>query len=210
MHGWRRLLDLFKIFITSCDNVSFIFVHLNFDICPLSWVLVLIRKSCVWFAIWLITYFCWILRCIWYLCFGYVSDTVTGFPQAIVIGIYCIVRRNLSITKALKKTQILWMPILCILCVLVLPFSALWFLLRFHVRLLSNLFLWVVKQYIMQLNHIFRTRDLVRKNDAKISKHQGRTKEDILPGDGFLDQGFTRPKVYWPASDLWTYKIFKG
>ncbi|OMO76777.1 putative Digestive organ expansion factor [Corchorus olitorius] len=88
---------------------------------------------------------------------------------AIVIGIYCTVRRNPSITKVLKKTLILWMAILCILCVLVLPFAA--------------------------LNHIFKTRDLVRKNDAKISKHQETTKEEMLPGDGHLDQGFTRPKV---------------
>ncbi|XWS73281.1 hypothetical protein CRYUN_Cryun02cG0114500 [Craigia yunnanensis] len=54
----------------------------------------------------------------------------------------------------------------------------------------------IMDAYLMHsLNHIFRTRDLVRKNDAKISKHQESTKEDILPGDGFLDQGFTRPKV---------------
>ncbi|XVF50516.1 hypothetical protein PTKIN_Ptkin04bG0107400 [Pterospermum kingtungense] len=54
----------------------------------------------------------------------------------------------------------------------------------------------IMDAYLMHsLNHIFRTRDLVRKNDAKISKHQESTKEDILSGDGFLDQGFTRPKV---------------
>ncbi|XWS70966.1 hypothetical protein CRYUN_Cryun03dG0096200 [Craigia yunnanensis] len=48
---------------------------------------------------------------------------------------------------------------------------------------------------IHSLNHIFRTRDLVRKNDAKIGKLQESTKGDMLPGDGSLDQGFTRPKV---------------
>ncbi|KAK6235860.1 hypothetical protein SCA6_011197 [Theobroma cacao] len=54
----------------------------------------------------------------------------------------------------------------------------------------------IMDAYIMHsLNHIFRTRDLVRKNDGKISKHQESTKEEILPGDSFLDQGFTRPKV---------------
>ncbi|XVE71860.1 hypothetical protein DITRI_Ditri10aG0185700 [Diplodiscus trichospermus] len=54
----------------------------------------------------------------------------------------------------------------------------------------------IMDGYLMHsLNHIFRTRDLVRKNDAKISKHQESTKEDILPDDSFLDQGFTRPKV---------------
>ncbi|XP_022728923.1 U3 small nucleolar RNA-associated protein 25 isoform X3 [Durio zibethinus] len=54
----------------------------------------------------------------------------------------------------------------------------------------------IMDAYLMHsLNHIFRTRDLVRKNDAKISKHQESTKEEILPGDDFLDQGFTRPKV---------------
>ncbi|KAH1067897.1 hypothetical protein J1N35_032884 [Gossypium stocksii] len=54
----------------------------------------------------------------------------------------------------------------------------------------------IMDAYLMHsLNHIFRTRDLVRKNNAKIDKHQMSGKEEILPGDNFLDQGFTRPKI---------------
>ncbi|GKV00418.1 hypothetical protein SLEP1_g13106 [Rubroshorea leprosula] len=54
----------------------------------------------------------------------------------------------------------------------------------------------IMDAYLMHsLNHIFRTRDLVTKNDSKISKYQESAKEEIPPGDGFLDQGFTRPKV---------------
>ena len=45
------------------------------------------------------------------------------------------------------------------------------------------------------LNHIFRTRDLVTKNDSKVAKHQETVKEEILTGDSSLDHGFTRPKV---------------
>ncbi|GMI92900.1 nucleolar factor 1 [Hibiscus trionum] len=53
----------------------------------------------------------------------------------------------------------------------------------------------IMDAYLMHsLNHIFRTRDLVKKNDAKISKHQMRG-DVMLAGDDFLDQGFTRPKV---------------
>lgn len=47
----------------------------------------------------------------------------------------------------------------------------------------------------MQLNHIFKTRDLVKKNESKIAKHRETSEQDILSDDGFLDQGFTRPKV---------------
>jgi U3 small nucleolar RNA-associated protein 25 len=47
----------------------------------------------------------------------------------------------------------------------------------------------------MQLNHIFKTRDLVKKNESKIAKHRETSEEEILSDDGFLDQGFTRPKV---------------
>uniref|UniRef100_A0A5B7BL58 Putative U3 small nucleolar RNA-associated protein 25 n=1 Tax=Davidia involucrata TaxID=16924 RepID=A0A5B7BL58_DAVIN len=54
----------------------------------------------------------------------------------------------------------------------------------------------IMDAYIMHsLNHIFRTRDLVTKNDAKVAKHQESAKEEILNDDGFLDHGFTRPKV---------------
>lgn len=46
----------------------------------------------------------------------------------------------------------------------------------------------------MQLNHVFKTRDLVLKNDAKMAKHKENAKDE-MPNDSFLDQGFTRPKV---------------
>ncbi|KAK4370104.1 hypothetical protein RND71_009579 [Anisodus tanguticus] len=50
--------------------------------------------------------------------------------------------------------------------------------------------------YIMHsLNHIFRTRDLVKKNEAKLAKLQENVKADILNNEAFLDRGFTRPKV---------------
>ena len=54
----------------------------------------------------------------------------------------------------------------------------------------------IMDAYIMHaLNHIFRTGDLVTKNDSKVAKHQETVKEEILTGDSFLDHGFTRPKV---------------
>ncbi|XAR60244.1 hypothetical protein NMG60_11033522 [Bertholletia excelsa] len=54
----------------------------------------------------------------------------------------------------------------------------------------------VMDAYLMHsLNHIFRTRDLVTKNDGKVSRNQENAKEEIFNGDGFLDHGFTRPKV---------------
>ncbi|CAI9088373.1 OLC1v1022682C1 [Oldenlandia corymbosa var. corymbosa] len=43
------------------------------------------------------------------------------------------------------------------------------------------------------LNHILRSRDLVTKHNAKLVNSDG--KADILTGDAFRDQGFTRPKV---------------
>ncbi|CAN4100943.1 unnamed protein product [Withania somnifera] len=50
--------------------------------------------------------------------------------------------------------------------------------------------------YIMHsLNHIFRTRDLVKKNEAKLAKLQENVKADFLNNEAFLDRGFTRPKV---------------
>ena len=48
----------------------------------------------------------------------------------------------------------------------------------------------------MQLNHVFRTRDLVLKNDAKVAKLQENAKNEILTDDSLRDHGFTRPKVY--------------
>ncbi|KAJ4711566.1 U3 small nucleolar RNA-associated protein 25-like [Melia azedarach] len=54
----------------------------------------------------------------------------------------------------------------------------------------------VMDSYLMHsLNHIFRTRDLVTKNDAKVAKNKESAEEDLLTGDVFLDRGFTRPKV---------------
>ncbi|KAF3648276.1 putative xyloglucan endotransglucosylase/hydrolase protein 24-like [Capsicum annuum] len=51
--------------------------------------------------------------------------------------------------------------------------------------------------YIMHsLNHIFRTRDLVKKNDAKLPKLQENVKADVLNNEAFLDRGFTRSKVF--------------
>ncbi|PON66128.1 Digestive organ expansion factor, predicted [Parasponia andersonii] len=50
--------------------------------------------------------------------------------------------------------------------------------------------------YIMHsLNHVFKTRDIVTKNDAKVAKHQENAKDELPDDDSFLDQGFTRPKV---------------
>ncbi|CAN6725636.1 unnamed protein product [Malus baccata var. baccata] len=50
--------------------------------------------------------------------------------------------------------------------------------------------------YMMQcLNHVFKTRDLVTKNDAKVSKLRETACNEILIDDSFLDHGFTRPKV---------------
>ncbi|CAO2824560.1 unnamed protein product [Amaranthus hypochondriacus] len=50
--------------------------------------------------------------------------------------------------------------------------------------------------YIMHsLNHVFRTRDHITKNDAKLSKLQEIAREEVMTSDSFLDQGFTRPKV---------------
>lgn len=54
----------------------------------------------------------------------------------------------------------------------------------------------ITDTYLMHsLNHIFRTRDLVTKNDTKVAKNKESAKEGILIGDAFLDRGFTRPKV---------------
>ncbi|KAI9168766.1 hypothetical protein LWI28_001628 [Acer negundo] len=54
----------------------------------------------------------------------------------------------------------------------------------------------IMDAYLMHsLNHIFRNRDLVTKNDAKVAKNKENSKEDMLIGGAFLDQGFTRPKV---------------
>ncbi|GAB4850653.1 hypothetical protein Ancab_029964 [Ancistrocladus abbreviatus] len=54
----------------------------------------------------------------------------------------------------------------------------------------------IMDSYIMHsLNHIFRARDLVTKNDAKLAKHQETAEEEVLTSDSFQDHGFTRPRV---------------
>ncbi|KAF4381250.1 hypothetical protein G4B88_009578 [Cannabis sativa] len=54
----------------------------------------------------------------------------------------------------------------------------------------------IMDGYIMHtLNHVFKTRDIVTKNDSKAAKHQEKSKDNLLNDDSFLDQGFTRPKV---------------
>ncbi|PIA26842.1 hypothetical protein AQUCO_08700019v1 [Aquilegia coerulea] len=54
----------------------------------------------------------------------------------------------------------------------------------------------IMDGYIMHaLNHEFKTRDLVTKNEAKLAKLRENNKEESLNGEEFLDHGFTRPKV---------------
>ncbi|XP_037494412.1 digestive organ expansion factor homolog isoform X1 [Jatropha curcas] len=54
----------------------------------------------------------------------------------------------------------------------------------------------ILDAYIMHsLNHIFRTRDLIKKNDSKVAKHQEGADDKLLTVDGLRDRGFTRPKV---------------
>ncbi|KAI7746606.1 hypothetical protein M8C21_010210, partial [Ambrosia artemisiifolia] len=45
------------------------------------------------------------------------------------------------------------------------------------------------------LNHIFKTRDLVTKNDKTLAKQKESKGDEVLNSEKFLDQGFTRPKV---------------
>ncbi|XP_062077358.1 protein NUCLEOLAR FACTOR 1 isoform X2 [Humulus lupulus] len=54
----------------------------------------------------------------------------------------------------------------------------------------------VMDGYIMHsLNHVFKTRDIVTKNDSKVAKDREKSKDELPNDDSFLDQGFTRPKV---------------
>lgn len=54
----------------------------------------------------------------------------------------------------------------------------------------------VMDAYIMHsLNHIFRTKDLVSKNDSKIANSQASSTDDMVNGNSLLDRGFTRPKI---------------
>ncbi|TQD84887.1 hypothetical protein C1H46_029560 [Malus baccata] len=50
------------------------------------------------------------------------------------------------------------------------------------------------RECFTKLNHVFKTRDLVTKNDAKVSKLRETACNEILIDDSFLDHGFTRPK----------------
>ncbi|KAF5177251.1 U3 small nucleolar rna-associated protein [Thalictrum thalictroides] len=53
----------------------------------------------------------------------------------------------------------------------------------------------IMDGYIMHaLNHVFKTRDLVTKNEAKLVKLRENNKEESLNGEEFLDHGYTRPK----------------
>ncbi|KAI3805579.1 hypothetical protein L1987_28094 [Smallanthus sonchifolius] len=54
----------------------------------------------------------------------------------------------------------------------------------------------IMDAYLLHsLNHIFKTRDLVTKNDKTLAKHKESKGEEVLNSENFLDQGFTRPKV---------------
>lgn len=53
----------------------------------------------------------------------------------------------------------------------------------------------MLKEYFLQLNHLFKSRDLVTKNDAEVAKPQVHTKDEIPNSVGFRDRGFTSPKV---------------
>jgi hypothetical protein len=46
---------------------------------------------------------------------------------------------------------------------------------------------------LLQLNHVHRTRDVVIRNDTKLRNDADR---EISDDNTYLDQGFTRPKVY--------------
>nr|GFB14571.1 U3 small nucleolar RNA-associated protein 25 [Tanacetum cinerariifolium] len=48
---------------------------------------------------------------------------------------------------------------------------------------------------MIQLNHVFKTRDIVTKNEKKLAKEKESKTDGILDSESFLDQGFTRPKV---------------
>ncbi|PWA70846.1 nucleolar protein [Artemisia annua] len=45
------------------------------------------------------------------------------------------------------------------------------------------------------LNHVFKTRDIVTKNEKKLAKEKESKTEGIFDSESFRDQGFTRPKV---------------
>ncbi|CAH1449466.1 unnamed protein product [Lactuca virosa] len=54
----------------------------------------------------------------------------------------------------------------------------------------------IMDAYLLHsLNHVFKTRDLVTKNDKKLSNNKESKHEEVLDTENFLDHGFTRPKV---------------
>ncbi|KAK6126629.1 hypothetical protein DH2020_039639 [Rehmannia glutinosa] len=54
----------------------------------------------------------------------------------------------------------------------------------------------IMDAYLMHsLNHIFRSRDLVVKNERKLAKNQESVEGKTVNADAYLDRGFTRPKV---------------
>ncbi|KZV26805.1 hypothetical protein F511_06652 [Dorcoceras hygrometricum] len=54
----------------------------------------------------------------------------------------------------------------------------------------------IMDAYLMHsLNHVFRSRDLMSKNDRKLAKNQENAEEKILNAEAYLDRGFTRPKA---------------
>ena len=112
-------------------------------------------------------------------------------PQSTAIGIYCTATKSPFITEALQKTQMSWMHTLCSVYVLVSYSLKNINIFMFYFR---NCHLILINY--MQLNHVFKTRDLVTKNDAKVSKLRETANNEIPADDSFLDHGFTRPKVY--------------
>lgn len=54
----------------------------------------------------------------------------------------------------------------------------------------------IMDAYIMHsLNHVFKSRDVVMKNEARLAKNQETGKDEVLINNIYLDRGFCRPKV---------------
>ncbi|KAJ9550639.1 hypothetical protein OSB04_014684 [Centaurea solstitialis] len=69
----------------------------------------------------------------------------------------------------------------------------------------------IMDAYLLHsLNHVFKTRDLVTKNDKKLATRKEANREEILDSENFLDQGFTRPKVLilLPMASI-AYRVIK-
>lgn len=50
--------------------------------------------------------------------------------------------------------------------------------------------------HFVQLNHIFKSRDLIVKNERKLAKNQESVESKTFDDDAYRDRGFTRPKVH--------------